>query len=129
VWVGERAILSANTTVHQFCRVGRLTMLAGQCGIGKDAVPFSILSGALPAAWRGPNVIGLRRAGFSAPDRLEIRRALLALLSVPGVVRKEAEARLDHPLEAVRELARFVLESKRGVVLARHARVLDGEPD
>ena len=119
VVVGERAILSGGTAVHQFCRVGRLTMLGGGCMINKDAPPFSIVSGALPARWRTPNTIGLRRAGFTVEQRTAIRRALIAILAVPGETRARAEEHLESAHEAVRELARFVLESKRGVVLAR----------
>jgi UDP-N-acetylglucosamine acyltransferase len=119
--VGERAILSAGAMVHQFCRVGRLTMLAGSCGVGKDAPPFSILSGALPAAWRGPNTVGLRRNGFSPEERAALKSALVEILTRPGTTREAARAHLDHPLASVRELAQFVLDSKRGVVLGRRA--------
>lgn len=119
VAVGERAILSGGTAVHQHCRVGRLTMLGGGCMIGKDAPPFSIVSGSLPARWRGPNTIGLRRAGLDADVRTAIRRALISILAVPGEARARAERHLASEVAEVRELARFVLESKRGVVLGR----------
>lgn len=121
VEVGERAILAGGTAVHQHCRVGRLSMLGGGCMINKDAVPFSIFSGALPASWRGPNTIGLRRAGIDAKERLVLRRTLAAMLARPGWVRELAHEHQDHPLASVRELCSFVLSSKRGVVLGRRA--------
>jgi len=117
--IGERAILSGGVMVHQFCRVGRLTMLAGNCGIGKDAVPFSIFSGALPAAWRAPNTIGLRRAGFSQEERLTLRLAIVDILSRRHPALEAARRYLDHPQATVREVAEFVLSAKRGVILAR----------
>lgn len=117
--IGERAILSGGVTVHQFCRVGRLTMLAGGCGIGKDAVPFSIFSGALPAAWRAPNTIGLRRNGFSAEERLTLRHAILDILGRRHPAMDAARRYVDHPQASVREVAEFVLSAKRGVILAR----------
>lgn len=117
--VGERAILSGGVTVHQFCRVGRLTMLAGGCGIGKDAVPFSIFSGALPAVWRAPNTIGMRRAGFSPEERLTVRLAILDILGRKHPALEAARRYTDHPLASVREVAEFVLAAKRGVILAR----------
>jgi UDP-N-acetylglucosamine acyltransferase len=119
VQVGERAILSAGVLVHQFCRVGRLTMLAGACGIGKDAVPFSIFSGALPAAWRAPNTIGLRRAGFPQEERLTLRLAIVDILGRRHPAMEAARRYLDHPQPTVREVAEFVLSAKRGVILAR----------
>ncbi|MBL8861514.1 MAG: acyl-ACP--UDP-N-acetylglucosamine O-acyltransferase [Planctomycetes bacterium] len=117
--IGERAILSGNATVHQFCRVGRLTMLAGPCGIGKDAIPFSIFSGSLPAVWRAPNTIGLRRAGFTPEERLTLRLAILEMLGRRHPALDAARRHLDHPQASVREVAEFVLSAKRGVILAR----------
>jgi len=43
VSVGEAAFLSGHVVVHQFCRVGRLTMLSGQSAASKDIPPFCIL--------------------------------------------------------------------------------------
>jgi len=117
--VGERAILSGGVTVHQYCRVGRLTMLAGGCGIGKDAVPFSIFSGALPARWRAPNTIGMRRAGFTQEERLTLRLAILDILGRRHPALEAARRYTDHSLASVREIAEFVLTAKRGVILAR----------
>jgi UDP-N-acetylglucosamine acyltransferase len=119
VQVGEKAILSGGVLVHQFCRVGRLTMLAGGCGIGKDAPPFSILSGTLPAAWRAPNTVGLRRAGFTSEERLTLRLALVEILGRREPALDVARRYLDHPQPSVRELAEFVVAARRGVVLAR----------
>jgi UDP-N-acetylglucosamine acyltransferase len=117
--IGERAILSGGVTVHQFCRVGRLTMLAGACGIGKDAVPFSIFSGALPARWRAPNTIGMRRAGFTQEERLTLRLAILEMLGRRHPALEVARRYVEHPQASVREVADFVLTAKRGVILAQ----------
>ncbi len=117
--VGERAILSGNAAVHQFTRVGRLTMLAGNCAIGKDAVPFSIFSGSLPAVWRAPNTIGLRRANFTQEERLTLRLALLDILGRRHPALEVARRYMDHPQASVREVAEFVLAARRGVILAR----------
>ncbi len=117
--VGERAILSGNAALHQFCRVGRLSMLAGNCAIGKDAVPFSIFSGSLPAVWRAPNTIGLRRANFSQEERLTLRLAVIDILGRRHPALEVARRYMDHPQASVREVAEFVLTAKRGVILAR----------
>lgn len=123
--IGERAILSGSAAVHQFCRVGRLTMLAGGCGIGKDAIPFSIFAGSLPAAWRAPNTIGMRRAGFASEERLTLRFAIIDILGRRHPALEAARRYLDHPQASVREVAEFVTASKRGVILARRGAVPD----
>jgi UDP-N-acetylglucosamine acyltransferase len=113
--VGTGAILSGNAAVHQFCRVGRLTMLGGACMATKDVPPFSIAAGSYPVRWRAPNQIGLRRNGFSSEQRSALRKAFSALfLSGDSPVRTAEELR-THAEPAVVELAEFILASKRGI--------------
>src|SRR5712672_2928485 len=73
VRVDESAFLGGGSTFHQFMHVGRLVMVQGSSAFGKDLPPFVV------AAERnsvfGVNVVGLRRAGFNAKDRDEIKAA------------------------------------------------------
>ncbi|MDX1432250.1 MAG: acyl-ACP--UDP-N-acetylglucosamine O-acyltransferase [Gammaproteobacteria bacterium] len=64
VEVGEGAILGGGTAVHQFCRVGPFTMIAGVAGVLKDILPYSMAKGA-PALHYRLNTVGLRRAGVT----------------------------------------------------------------
>src|SRR5712671_606173 len=77
VRVDDGAFLGGGSTFHQFMHVGRLVMVQGSSAFGKDLPPFTI------AAERnsifGINVIGLKRAGFSAKDREEIKNAFKLL--------------------------------------------------
>lgn len=113
--VGEKAILSAYVGVHQFGRVGRLTMVTGAPVVSRDAPPFSIVTGSHPTRWRAPNVVGLRRAGFSSEERAAIRQALFRVFAGDEGARAAAAALRDHAVAEVREIAEFVLTSKRGV--------------
>jgi len=73
VRVDDGAFLGGGSTFHQFMHIGRLVMVQGSSAFGKDLPPFVI------AAERnsvfGVNVVGLRRTGFSARDREEIKTA------------------------------------------------------
>jgi UDP-N-acetylglucosamine acyltransferase len=73
VQVDDGAFLGGGSTFHQFMHIGRLVMVQGSSAFGKDLPPFVI------AAERnsvfGVNIVGLRRAGFSAKDREEIKTA------------------------------------------------------
>ena len=73
VTVDDNAFLGGGSTFHQFMRIGRLVMVQGSSGFGKDLPPFVL------AAERnqvfGLNVVGLRRAGISAADRNQIKAA------------------------------------------------------
>jgi UDP-N-acetylglucosamine acyltransferase len=73
VRVDDGAFLGGGSTFHQFMHVGRLVMVQGSSAFGKDLPPFII------AAERnyvfGLNIVGMRRAGLSANDRTEIKKA------------------------------------------------------
>jgi UDP-N-acetylglucosamine acyltransferase len=115
VHVAERAFISGGAAVHQFCRVGRLTLVAAMAAVTKDAPPFSIVTGGYPLRWRAPNTIGLRRAGFDSASRAAVRHALWSLFRSGESPKQVAEELFQSPVAEVVELARFVLESKRGV--------------
>lgn len=125
--LGEKSILSAYCGIHQFGRVGRLTLVTGAQVVSLDAPPFSIVTGSHPTRWRGPNTVGLRRAGFSSEERAQIRQALFRTFSGAESARAVAEELRGHPLAAVREIAEFVLGSKRGVCAPPPQR--SGRPD
>jgi UDP-N-acetylglucosamine acyltransferase len=77
VRVDDGAFLGGGSTFHQHMHVGRLVMVQGSSAFGKDLPPF------VTAAERnyvvGLNVVGLRRAGFSARDRDELKAAFKLL--------------------------------------------------
>lgn len=113
--IGEAAFLSNGCAVHQFGKIGRLTLLGGGCMATKDAPPFSIVVGSYPVRWRAPNSVGLKRAGFSTEERNAIRKALFSLYSHadgPLAAAKELAYSKQPP---VVELARFVMDSPRGL--------------
>ncbi|MBN8247951.1 MAG: acyl-ACP--UDP-N-acetylglucosamine O-acyltransferase [Verrucomicrobia bacterium] len=115
VTVADRVFISGNCVVHQFCRIGRLAMMQGGAAISLDLPPFCIARG--DNGISGLNVVGLRRAGISASDRLLLRRAYHALFRFTGR-RAEALVRVrsqlgGHPL--VEELLQFVESTRRGI--------------
>jgi len=115
VTVADGAFLGGGTTLHQNMRVGRLVMVQGSSAFGKDLPPFTL------AAERntvfGLNVVGLRRAGFSAAQRDEIKRAF-KLLYLSGLNTRQALERSQETKlrEVWREFFDFVEQAgKRGV--------------
>ncbi|MDQ3314030.1 MAG: acyl-ACP--UDP-N-acetylglucosamine O-acyltransferase, partial [Verrucomicrobiota bacterium] len=121
VQIDDGAFIGGGTTFHQFVHVGRLVMAQGSSGFGKDIPPF------LLAAERnfvfGVNVPGLKRAGFTAAEREEIRRAF-KLLYRSGLNRKQAleQAAATEFGPLGREFFEFVANArKRGIVPYRYA--------
>jgi len=112
--VQDRAFISGNCGVHQFTRVGTLALMQGCSGISQDLPPFTIAAGINTIC--GLNVVGLRRAGFTAEQRMELKR-LYHLLFRSGKNLREAvtEAREKFTSAPARNLLDFVVEAKRGV--------------
>jgi UDP-N-acetylglucosamine acyltransferase len=112
--VGDRAFISGNGLVHQFCRVGTLALMQGGSAISQDLPPFTVAQRSNEIC--GLNVIGLRRAGFTAEQRLELKRIYRMLFRSGKNLRaaiKEAQKTFTSP--AAKVLLDFVAGAKRGV--------------
>jgi len=114
VEVEDRAVISATCLVHQFIRIGTLAMMRGGSAISKDLPPFTVAVGENGIC--GLNVIGLRRAGFTPEERMELKRLYRALFRGDLPLREAVEAarREFTGPHAVRMLD-FIAASKRGV--------------
>ena len=116
VTIEDQAVIGGMTGVHQFVRIGRLAMVGALSKVVMDIPPFSIVDGR-PGRFRGPNAIGLKRAGFTAGRRIEIKKAQTLLFGkrcnfsevIPQVRRRFK----DNP--DVEAILSFVERSKRGV--------------
>jgi UDP-N-acetylglucosamine acyltransferase len=112
--VQDRAFVSGNCLVHQFVRIGTLALMQGGAAISKDLPPFTIATGINTIC--GLNIVGLRRAGISPADRLELKRLYRALfrdgLSMRAAVEAAVKEKLKGPAAA---MLAFISESKRGV--------------
>ena len=75
--VDDGAFLGGGSGFHRFVRVGRLASLRATPGSSKDVPPLVAATGMDKVA--GLNFVGLRRAGFSAEDRAEIKAAFRLL--------------------------------------------------
>ena len=78
VEVGAGAVIGGGTAIHQFCRVGASTIVAGVAGILKDILPFTMAKGA-PALHYRLNTVGLKRAGVSGPRYRALEQVFRAL--------------------------------------------------
>lgn len=115
VTVFDRAFLSGNAAVHQFVRVGTLAMMQGLSGVTQDLPPFTV-SRAMNIMC-GLNIVGMRRAGISAADRLEVKKLYRTLFRSGKNLRTAvAEAQGTLQGDPAKTLLAFVAASKRGVI-------------
>lgn len=126
VVVEDRAFISGNSVVHQFCRIGRYAMMSGVTGVSKDIPPFMIVDGINSVG--GINIVGLKRAGFSPATRKAIKEAY-KILYRSGLNFKNAVDQIGREVldPEVQSLIRFIRESKRGI--CRHRGVGIGRRD
>jgi UDP-N-acetylglucosamine acyltransferase len=113
VRIDDRAFVGGGSRFHQGIRMGRLVMAEGR--FTQNLPPF--LSAAKNQVY-GINVVGLRRADFSAAERDEIKRAF-KLLYRSGLNTKQAlEKASETEFGPVgREFFEFVANAgKRGIV-------------
>jgi UDP-N-acetylglucosamine acyltransferase len=112
VSVDDGAFLGGACLFHQHMCVGRLAITQGASAFSKDIPPFVI------AAERnyvfGLNVVGLRRAGFSAKDRDEIKAAFkLIYMSDLNITQALEKASATNFGPAAREFIDFVANAKK----------------
>jgi UDP-N-acetylglucosamine acyltransferase len=118
VLVGDWAVIGAFTGVHQFCRVGRHSMIGGYSVVTQDVLPFSTTVNPREIKVFGANRTGMERRGFASPtiDGLQTAFRLLTrakLNTTQALERIRAEVPPSAELE---EMIAFLLSSERGVV-------------
>jgi UDP-N-acetylglucosamine acyltransferase len=116
VHIGDWAILSGYTLVHQFCHIGAHSFAAMGSAIGKDVPAYVTVSGN-PAGARSMNFEGLRRRGFSVEAIAALRRAYKTVYR-QGLTIEAALAELAEPALQFPEVAVFrdsIVASQRGI--------------
>jgi UDP-N-acetylglucosamine acyltransferase len=119
VTIEDRAIISGNCVVHQFCRIGMLSMMRGLSRTSRDVPPFCIMDETHTV--RTVNLVGLRRNGYDAPRVRAVKNAFKVLFRGGPNMREnleKAESELEMTAD-VRYLLDFIKESKRGVCFGR----------
>ena len=117
VRVGDWAILSGFTLVHQFCQIGAHSFTGMGSAIGKDVPAYVTVSGA-PAQAKTINLEGLRRRGFSSDAISQLRRAF-KILYRQGLTLDLALQRLETMFHKTPEVVVFIdsiRASERGIV-------------
>jgi UDP-N-acetylglucosamine acyltransferase len=104
VHIGDWAILSGYTLVHQFCHIGAHSFSGMGTAIGKDVPAFVTVVGN-PAEARSMNFEGMRRRGFSAEAIAALRRAYKIVyrqgLTVEQAMGELAESSVEFPEVAI----------------------------
>ena len=117
VEVGDWAILSGYTLVHQFCKIGAHSFSGMGTSIGKDVPAYVTVAGS-PAEAKTINVEGLRRRGFDSTEIAALRRAFKILyrqsLTLDAAVERLQAMTTETP--SLQPLIDSLMQSQRGIV-------------
>jgi len=114
--IGHHAIVSGMVAIQQFARVGEYAFLGGLSGYSNDVPPYMLAQGTRAKLY-GPNLIGLKRNGFSSATIGAIKKAYRIIFR-SGMMREEALQKALTELPNVPEVARlvdFVRSTVRGI--------------
>ena len=118
VTVGDWAVIGGGAGIHQFCRVGRHSIIGGYSVITQDVLPYSNTTAPRETKNYGANSVGLERRGFS-PESIEALQKAFRLLTRAGLNTTQAVERIREagdPCDEVAELLEFIAAAHRGFV-------------
>ena len=116
VTVEDHAVVGGLAAVHQFCRIGRMSIIGGCSKVVQDVPPFMMADGN-PAETRTVNKVGMERNGISEEVQAAMKAAYKILfregLTIPNALAKiEKELPLSPEMK---HLIQFVRSSERGI--------------
>ena len=116
VVVEDCAIIGGLAAVHQFCRIGTISIIGGCSKVVQDVPPYMMADGN-PAATRAPNKEGLRRNDVPEETQAGLKQAHRILfrenLTMANAIEK-ARAEIA-PSPELNHLLNFIQSSERGI--------------
>jgi UDP-N-acetylglucosamine acyltransferase len=115
--IEDQVIIGGLAGIHQFVRIGRLTMVGAQSKVVQDIPPFMLVDGN-PAVVRGVNIIGLQRKGVSSEAQTEIKKAFKLLYGNKNKISNSIDEikKKCRPLEEINQIVSFLENTtSRGV--------------
>lgn len=116
VVVEDHAVVGGLAAVHQFCRIGKMSIIGGCSKVVQDVPPFMLADGN-PAETRTINKVGLERNGISEEAQAALKQAFKILFR-EGLTISKALERIEAelpPLPEICHLVQFTRTSERGI--------------
>jgi len=116
VTVEDYAVIGGLAAIHQFCRIGKMSIIGGCSKVVQDVPPFMLADGN-PAQTRTINKVGMDRNGVSEEAQAALKQAYKILfrerLTISNAL---AKIESDLPqLPEVKHLVEFARKSERGL--------------
>lgn len=116
VTIEDKVTVGGLVAIHQFCRLGTISIVGGCSKVVQDVPPYSMCDGH-PAIVCGVNSVGLKRSGLSNETIRLLKKAFKILFLDNHPLNKAKELlKKEVPLsKEIEYLLRFISSSKRGI--------------
>ena len=118
VKVGKGAFISGNCVIHQFCSIGKYSMISGMSAVGRDILPFALTDAAGEAIIFKLNLVGMRRAGFTSEDISQAENTYDMWYNWNKTKQEFLDTYLnDNSLSPIaKDIVEFISKSRRGIM-------------
>lgn len=119
VEIHDKAVIGGLVAIHQFCRVGKLSIIGGCSKVVQDIPPFSTCDGH-PARVYGLNSVGLKRLGINKEEIGNIRQAF-KILFFSGISMSHALEKIEKEINQtplILDIFKFIQSTQRGLCRA-----------
>ncbi|MFH1458596.1 MAG: acyl-ACP--UDP-N-acetylglucosamine O-acyltransferase [Candidatus Omnitrophota bacterium] len=116
VTIEDKAIIGGIVAIHQFVRIGTLSIIGGCSKVVSDIPPFSTCDGH-PAAVYGLNMVGCKRNNVPKESIDQLHRAFKILFN-QGLTLKHGLDKVQKEVKQTKEviyLVNFIKNSQRGI--------------
>lgn len=116
VTLEDRVVVGGLVAIHQFVRMGTLSIVGGCSKVVTDIPPYSTCDGH-PAKFYGLNLVGLKRSGISSDVQHHLRDAYRIYFQ-SGLTKKHAIEEIKKtvpPSPEIDHLVAFLSSSERGI--------------
>tara|TARA_Y100001978_G_scaffold1527_1_gene1208 strand:- start:115 stop:954 length:840 start_codon:yes stop_codon:yes gene_type:complete len=114
VIIEDCAIVGGCLGIHQFVRIGYLSMIGGMTRVTRDVPPFCLAEGS-PARLRGLNKVGIKRSGLIEKNNLDYKllvKTWLLLFKSNYVISDAVDVAMGQELDpSSKRLCEFVKDS------------------
>lgn len=116
VIIEDRVVVGGLTAIHQFVKIGTLSIIGGCSKVVQDIPPYSTCDGH-PAAVYGLNLLGLKRHNIPKDSVEQLNRAFKILFNSKFIVKHALQIieKELKPTSQVAYLLDFVKKSQRGI--------------
>ncbi len=116
VLVEDHAVIGGLAAIHQFCRIGKMSIIGGCSKVVQDVPPFMLADGN-PATTRTINKVGLQRNAASEEAQNALRQAYKVVFR-EGLTISNALSKIEAEfgqIPEIQHLIQFTRASSRGI--------------